>query len=358
VDVVQDGATFDLVLSVEENDSPSSMDISLRFNSDLYSRSFSQKLLEHYVNILSAVTHGVSTKIRDVHLMSSEEYRKIMLEFNDTRMETPPIRSLHDLVSETIARVNSTKVAVSSKSETITYAELNAQSQSLASVLMKSIPSTSESKGQTPRPQVVVATFMPRCVHLVVSALGILKSGGAYLFIDPNLPENRIAYMFEDSKVSFVITKEEWKARLPQTFQGVVLVLDSPLNSPLTASVPFGSMTHVVTLPADLAYVVCVCPRPALLLFFFIFISWQQYRSDDVKLLLFFLSRIDTSGTTGNPKGICIEHRNILNFSWWFIKTYGVSSNDVASQLVGQTFDPINAGKLFSVLSSFIHLSA
>ena len=155
-------------------------------------------------------------------------------------------------------------IAVVSAGRTLTYCELDARSNQLAQYLQRFGVQT----------ETLVGVAVPRSVEMMVALLAILKTGGAYVPIDPDYPAQRTAFMIEDSQAPVILATESTKPRLPQTDKCIISIDGDadPIakNSPDPPVVPLGSQ--------DLAYV------------------------------------IYTSGSTGKPKGVMIEHRNVVNF--------------------------------------------
>lgn len=169
--------------------------------------------------------------------------------------------SIQSMVEEQ-ARSRPEAVAVVCDGEQLTYRELNARANQVASLLRKSGVQRNS----------LVGVFMERSVRTVVAILGILKAGGAYLPIDLVYPDERVAFMLEDSKSAAVITEPQHLGRLGE-FQGQVLCLD-------------GDLEAIATEPDQNCELQCDRSAAAYVIY--------------------------TSGSTGRPKGVIVTHHNVL----------------------------------------------
>ncbi|MGB7080112.1 MAG: non-ribosomal peptide synthetase [Candidatus Acidiferrales bacterium] len=180
-------------------------------------------------------------------------------------------------------------LAVASGAATLTYKELNELADQLASLLI-SVGVNREA---------VVGLCLPRSLGMIVGALGILKSGAAYLPLDPANPPERLAFMLEHSQASVLVT-EPGVAPSFASMPGATVLLDRD-GRLLSHGVSKNSVRRSQT--QDLAYV------------------------------------IYTSGTLGRPKGVEVTHANLLNLVNWHCDAFDVTSLDRASHLAGVGFD-------------------
>lgn len=179
---------------------------------------------------------------------------------NDTHVEYPGDRRIHDLFEEQ-ARKQPEKTALIFNGRELSYAELNRRADLLAAHL----------RGLGAGPDAIAAISMERSLEMMVGLLAILKSGAAYLPLDPAFPAERLQFMLEDSGASMLLTESRLLGRFPLQPEHVVLV-DSEPAGVQTEPRGSGAESH------HLAYVMY------------------------------------TSGSTGKPKGVMVEHRNAVNF--------------------------------------------
>lgn len=178
--------------------------------------------------------------------------------------------------------------AVVAGKETLSYGELESQSNALARRLL--------SAGAAP--ETLVAVFLPRSPSAVVAGLAIMKTGAAYLPLDPSCPGERIRLILEDARVPVVVSNSSAASPLPSgAWQVVNLCESDELPAYLSAPLPFTAN------PSQLAYV------------------------------------IYTSGSTGRPKGVEITHGNLSNLVQWHQCAFAVSPSDRATILASPGFD-------------------
>src|SRR5262249_16274792 len=143
-----------------------------------------------------------------------------------------------------------------------------------------------------------VGILLRPCVEMLVSVIAVMKSGGAFMPIDPEYPFARKAYMLKDSRAEILLSHGDLARDLGDAFAGKILDLgDASLYG------GGGARPDVQVERADLVYV------------------------------------IYTSGSTGQPKGTLIEHRNLLNFALWYKEYFGITPEDGVSKYAGFGFD-------------------
>ena len=178
-------------------------------------------------------------------------------------------------------------LAVTAGAQILSYGELDNRADRLACYLRSLGVGT----------DVVVGLCLPRCLDMVVGALGILKAGGAYLPMDPAWPPDRLAFVLEDAESPVLITDVTLARQIPRS-RRVIVDLVAPEITGQPEGLPLSKIKH-----DDLAYV------------------------------------IYTSGSTGQPKGIEIPHDALVNLISWHQQAFSVTSADRASHLAGLGFD-------------------
>ena len=178
-------------------------------------------------------------------------------------------------------------LAVTAGAEVLSYGELDNRGDRLASYLR------SLGVGR----EVVVGLCLPRCLDMVVGALGILKAGGAYVLMDPAWPADRLAFVLEDAQSPVLITDASLAKQIPHGRQ-VIVDQGAPEITEQSERLPLVKIWR-----DDLAYV------------------------------------IYTSGSTGQPKGVEIPHGGLQNLVSWHQQAFSVTSADRASHLAGLSFD-------------------
>ncbi len=138
-----------------------------------------------------------NTKIYQLNILSPKERREVLTDFNNTAAEYPKEKCVHTLFEEQVEN-NPEKTAVIACDRELTYQELNEQANRIAHSLIE----------QGIRPGDIVAFMLPRKSYLLSAMFGILKSGAAYMPIDPDYPQDRIDYLLSDSDAKLCITEE------------------------------------------------------------------------------------------------------------------------------------------------------
>lgn len=260
IDIEGDTARFDL--SVDINDSGSGLDVNFEFNTDLFDAEYIKRMAGHYTYLLENLTENFETQINKFDILSSEESKTLLEGWNNTRMDFECdlwIRLFEDRVS-----INPHAVAVVKGDEQLSYSDLNTRANRLANYLA----------AQGVGPETIVGIYMERSIDMLTALVGVHKSGGAYLPMDPVFPKDRLEYMLKNAQVPVILT-------------------DTAIKD---------------TLPLNKAKIICIDEQ------------WKQIseqsagkpenraKSDNLAYVIY------TSGSTGNPKGVQIEHHALTNF--------------------------------------------
>lgn len=214
--------------------------------------------------------------------------------FIEKRYESPVEKCLPDLLHEQVqAQPDSTAVVYGD--EFLTYRELAEKSSYLAVYL--------QHLGVAPDD--CVGIFVEPSLELMVGTWGILSSGGAYLPLSPEYPEERLRYMIEDCRVKIIFSQEKLKARLMELApRGTRMVtLEEAEEFAISNKNPEKPGPAIGARPNNLAYV------------------------------------IYTSGSTGQPKGVMIEHRSVVNQMYWLKNAYKINHEKIVLQKTPMSFD-------------------
>ena len=261
--VPQQTAKFDLTLFVSQQ--PDGLKATFEYNTDLFDAATIGRALEHLENLLEGMVADPDRKLSDISLLGAEERHRILVEFNATAAEYPDV-CVHDLVAQRTEQ-QPNAVALVFGSERITYRELNARANQIAHFLIN----------RGAGPDVLVGIYAERTPDLVTGILGILKSGSAYVPLDPGYPKERLGYILEDAKAPIVLTQQSLAGELA-AFSGEIICMDTN-----RAEISRGPTTNPNT----------------------------KVQRGNLAYVLF------TSGSTGRPKGVALEHRTPVTFIHW-----------------------------------------
>jgi pristinamycin I synthase-2 len=257
-------AKFDLMISLTEQHTadgePQGIEGVIEYATDLYDAATVQSLFDRWVRLLVAATKQLDLPIDRHDLLTAEERHRLLYEYNDTGRDIPAV-----VLAQQFSRQADTTpeaVAVADGTTALTYRQLDARANQLAHVL--------HHRGVAP--EHAVAILMERSIELVVAVLGILKAGGVYVPLDPRYPPARIHHLLRDTGAGIVLTDDA-----SHDFGTAVetLVLDSALLEGADTAAP-----------------------------------WVAAHLEQAAYVMY------TSGSTGQPKGITVTHRNVLALAW------------------------------------------
>ncbi|MGM7721818.1 amino acid adenylation domain-containing protein [Metabacillus sp. Hm71] len=286
---------FDLFLHALETNED--LTLKFKFRTDLFKRETVERIAGHFLHLLDEMTIKGNSPIKELELISDEEKQMVLSEFNETKAEFFYDRTVQEIVEQQ-AKERGAKAAVFCNGKEFTYTELDERSNQLANLL--------RSKGV--KRNSIVALMVRPSFEMVIGVLGVLKAGGAFLPIDPNLPPNRISYLVKDSRCQLILTTNTTLEQ--EAFDQEFIELTNEMMSKEDNSQP-----ENINQPDDLAYV------------------------------------IYTSGTTGKPKGVMIEHRNLVNQLVGLIETLQFDEDFRHLLLAKLTFDVSVQQILLPILS-------
>ncbi|MGE0605774.1 MAG: amino acid adenylation domain-containing protein [Pirellulales bacterium] len=282
----QRGAAFDITLQVYE--AGGALSCTFQYNTDLFDQATIARMASHLRELLAGAAANPRQAVSLLPLLPAEEKQQLLAGWNNTARPEPGEVCLHTLIEQQVERTPDA-IALTFDNQSLTYRELNARANQLAHAL----------RNQSVGRDSIVGVAMERSLELIISLLGVIKAGGAYLPLDPDYPAERLAYMLEDANVAAILTQAHLTDKLPPC-DAARIILDADC-----AAVSGESRDNPAPLaqPGDLAYV------------------------------------IYTSGSTGRPKGAMNTHRAICNRLVWMQNEYQLCGEDCVVQKTPYSFD-------------------
>ncbi|WP_274543380.1 non-ribosomal peptide synthetase [Streptomyces sp. DH-12] len=254
-------AKFDLFFSLAErrgaHGEPQGITGAVEYSSDIYDAPTVLALFERWLHFLDVATTHPDQPLNHIDILTPEEHRRAVVDFNDTAHPVPEA-SLGELFARQAGETPGAP-AVTDGDRTLSYAQLDARADALAHELM----------GRGVRPGDAVGVLLERSIASVTAVLGLAKAGAVYVPLDTRYPADRIRHVLADTGASLVVTDDVSQPQLP-TGAADVFVIGSTPDRPEQREAP-----EVGVCGGDAAYVMY------------------------------------TSGSTGEPKGIVVTHRNV-----------------------------------------------
>jgi amino acid adenylation domain-containing protein len=293
-------ANFDLrLMGVEDG---GQLVFSLKYRTALYKKETMERFVEYFKNIISAVLKNSREKPADMGITSGEERNRILYGFNNTYMDFPGDKRIHQQVEQGVEKHPDKIVLVGPVQGTVqlTCRELNERANRLAGYLSRI----------GIREDRTAAVLLDRSPWMVESILATWKAGGAYIPLDTGYPERRILEIMNDSGTEVLITRSEYvEPAFAKEYRGIIIEVDKEKPAGAQGGGP-GNPGPGIDM-SSLAYV------------------------------------IYTSGSTGKPKGAMVEHKGMMNHIWAKIHDLQLTAQSIVAQNAAQTFD-ISVWQLFS----------
>ncbi|MER2370200.1 amino acid adenylation domain-containing protein [Photorhabdus laumondii] len=292
-------AMYELTLDASQTED--GLTFNFEYNTDLFAEETIKRLVVRFTTLLMSIVAAPSEKLGNLDLLPPEERDYLLHSLNQTAVEYDRSQCIHERI-EAFAEQTPDAIALVFGDQQLTYAQLNARANQLAHYLV----------AQGAKPDSMIAICIERSIDMVVSVLAILKSGSAYLPLDPAYPQERLAYIIDDAQPLMVITNSHNQKLLPE-------------NSPFSIDVTTTSFAELSTdnIPAvELG----LC-------------------STHLAYVLY------TSGSTGMPKGVMIEHQALVNLVVGLADAYLYSKQDRVLQFAALSFD-MSIEEIFGALGN------
>ena len=294
LDVASPGIEFDLTLAVKEVDGE--LKGAIGYNSDLFDATTIHRMIGHFVILLAAAAADPDRRISEFPMLTTAERHQLSIENNQTDRIYRKDISLHDLF-DTGVTLNPDGIAIAFDDKAITFDRLYNAANQLAGFLSH----------RDAGPESLIGVCLERSSEMIVAILGVLKSGAAYVPLDPEYPSQRLSYIVRDAGIKLVLTTQQSATGLPDEVERVMV---DDWHQIFHRE---GSYSGAVVDVSNAAYV------------------------------------IYTSGSTGVPKGVLIPHTAICNRLQWGQEELPLTSSDVMLQQSSPSFD-VSIWEIFSAL--------
>jgi amino acid adenylation domain-containing protein len=277
--------TYPLVASVQFG-----REVTLRvaYSPQKFSEEAIKLMLGHWQTLVTNFARFVDQRVEAVPMLTQDEREQIFSRFNTTAAPWPSHLCVHQLFEEQVERTPD-EPAVMFQGEALTYRELNYRANQLAHHL----------RALGVGPDSVVGICLERSLNMVVGVLAALKSGAAYLPLDPTYPHDRLQFMLEDSKAKVLLTQSKLRSVFPN-LAAPALLLDEDWSAGARLS---RENPPNLTTPENLSYL------------------------------------IYTSGSTGKPKGVAMVHRPLVNLIDWQLRDSRLGAGARTLQFTSLSFD-------------------
>jgi len=291
-------AKFDLSVEMYED---KEFHCRFEYNTDLFDKQSILRKVNHFRNLVSCALENPDLPLGQITLMDAAEREQIVVDWNSTPAEYPRALRIHTAFELQAASMPKS-TALRLQGTDLKYQRINEDANRLSHYLIK--------KGVGP--DMLVGVCLERSPEMVVALLAVLKTGAAYVPLDPSHPEERLAFMIEDSQLGCVITRDAVQKTLP-TSVPTVIALDSEAELIKKESLENASLELSGVQRAYIIY---------------------------------------TSGSSGRPKGVEGTHRGAINRFWWMWERYPFELGEVCCQKtnlgfvdsIWEIFGPLLAG--------------
>ncbi|MEU5210172.1 amino acid adenylation domain-containing protein [Streptomyces sp. NPDC020742] len=306
-------AKFDLAFQLTERSGGAEgefggIDLVVEYRTQLFRPETVRQLTGRFARVLTAVAAAPKTPLSGIEVLGDEERRRVLTEWNGATAAVPELTV--DRIFEEHAARRPDHEAVVLGEESLSYRELNARANRLARLLA----------GHGAGPGRIVGLMLPRSVDMIVAILAVLKSGAAYLPLDPDYPADRLAYMVGDAAPVCVLAAPGTAGLLRGSDAQVIELGDGTAPGARIAAghpetnLTDGERTRPLT-RRDAAYV------------------------------------IYTSGSTGRPKGVLVEHAGVAALAADHVRRFSLGPYSRVLQFASPSFDAACAELAMGLLS-------
>ncbi len=287
---------FDLAFSLEETER--GLEGICEYSTDLFDETTIRRLVGHFETLLASIVRNPDERLNALPLLTAAEERQLLVEWNETTKDFPRDVCIHELFARQAEKTPDSTALIFDDGQ-MTYRELQTRANRLAYYL-RTLGVGAET---------VVGIMMERSMQMFVGLLGVLQAGGAYLPLDPELPQERLSFMLEDAHARVLLTERSLLERM---------------TNPSVQTVCLDTDWHVIAEQSE--------RQPAI-----------QQTPESTAYVVY------TSGSTGRPKAVVMPHRPTVNFITYQIESSGTQSFGRTLQFASLSFD-VSFQEIFATL--------
>jgi tyrocidine synthetase III len=321
-------AKFDQTINVHET--PERFEISIEYAVALFRESTIRRYAGYIRRIIAAVIENSNRTIASIGIITKEEKRRILEEYNRTKRPVEREKGYAELFEEQVQKTPH-RVAVVHNDRQITYRRLNRESEEIARRLRRAGLTTGNW---------MAALYLRRGITMVAAVIGVYKAGGAYVPVETDNPAARVRFILQDSEAPVVITEEPYS----DIISGIKKKIRAEIGTELRKNENGLEVPAVIILNGD---------KPAATS------PISETKSEihpEINLETFPETRLEnrctvktgpndpvymiyTSGTTGKPKGVVIHQLGMINHLYAKINDFNIDGNDIIAQTASISFD-------------------
>ena len=256
------------------------------YRADLFAPWRIERLKEHFLTLLASIVETPEAPIWALNLLADGEREALIAQGRGEWRDYPLDRAIHRLFEQQVDR-SPERIALIHRGETLAYAQLDERANRVAALL----------QDRTATDNRLVGIMVEPSFSMIVGILGILKAGAGYVYLEKNLPDERVKFILGDAKISAMLVDPDVKQRV------AALGVDALDLEAEAEAYPATRRDAVHDAPTSHAYAVF------------------------------------TSGSTGAPKGACVDHQGLVNHTYAFIENHDLDENDRVLQFASPSFD-------------------
>ncbi|MBS7531083.1 amino acid adenylation domain-containing protein [Hazenella sp. IB182353] len=274
----------------------------IQYCTALFHKETIERLSRHFIQLVSQVVERPEQKVREINMLLEEEKMQVLKQFNHLQQSFPVQVPVHLLFEEQAAQTPE-NIAASFEGVEISYRELNERANRIAHLL----------RTQGLGANQFVAVVMERNIDWLTTLLAIFKSGAAYVPIDPNLPDERIVYILQNSESKVIVTQTHFVERIKQMNHTAQATIYLDKNQDYVSNMSMYTQADVEMYPSN--------------------------NLEPIQTSVDLAYMIYTSGSTGNPKGALVRHDGMINHLYGKIASLSIGAEDVVVQNASVSFD-------------------